>query len=182
MTPDDVRALARSVPERWSELEIVHRSDYVDVRATLRHGELDGTRLSDGRRIREVGAPPSSWTVRALEPYATYYLWSAMLDPYELGEGVTITDVRQDVLFGRPVVSFIAHAVAGYDPVCSCCPLVFSEVSQRLEHSDEWASEPGQLPDGVALSLDLGVGIVVSSRDRGGRLGHWFTNEIIAAG
>jgi hypothetical protein len=56
-----VRLLARSAPERWSELELVHRSDFLDVRATLRHGELDGTRLDDGRRIHELGAPPSSW-------------------------------------------------------------------------------------------------------------------------
>jgi hypothetical protein len=28
---------------------------------------------------------------------------------------------------------------------------------------------PGELPDGVELALDLGVGIVVSSQHRGGR-------------
>ncbi|MCK9824738.1 hypothetical protein NOCD_14730 [Nocardioides cavernae] len=55
MTPEDVRVLARSAPERWSELELVHRSDHVDVRATLRHGELHATRLGDGHRIHEVG-------------------------------------------------------------------------------------------------------------------------------
>lgn len=182
MSPEDVRRLARSAPERWSELELVHRSDYIDVRATLRHGELDGTRLEDGHRIHEVGAPPSSWSVRPLEPYATNYEWSAMLDPYELGDGVAVTDVRTEELFGRPVVTFVARAVYGYDPVCSCCPLVLSEVSQRLEHGDEWRAQPGELPDGVELALDLGVGIVVSSRHRGGRHEHWFTNEILRAG
>ena len=181
MTPEDVSLLARSAPERWSELELVHRSDYVDVRATLRHGELDATRLDNGHRFREVGAPPSSWSVRPLEPYATNYQWSAMLDPYELGQGVTISDVRSEELFGRPVVAFVAHAVPGYDPVCSCCPLVFSEVSERLEHGDGWRARTGELPDGVDIALDLGTGVVVSSRDRGGRLGHWFTNEIIRA-
>lgn len=104
-----------------------------------------------------------------------------MLDPYELTEGVTITDVRREVLFGRPVVAFVAHAVTGYAPVCSCCPLVFSEVSQRLEYGDDWRAQPGELPDGVDLALDLEVGIVVSSRDRGGRLGGGFTNEIVRA-
>lgn len=159
----------------------MHRSSYLDVRATLRHGELDGVRLSDGRRIQEYGAPPSSWSVRPLEPYATNYAWSAMLDPYELSDGVAISDVRTEELFGRPVVAFVAHAVPGYDPVCSCCPLVFSEVSQRLEHGDDWRAQPGELPDGVDLALDLGVGIVVHSRDRGGRAGNWFTNEILRA-
>jgi len=181
VTPEDVRRLASSAPERWTELEIVHRSDYVDVRATLRHGELDGVRLSDGARIHERGAPPSSWGVRPLEPYATNYQWSAMLDPHELTDGVVITEVRSAEVFGRPAVAFVAHAVPGYDPVCSCCPLVFSEVSQRLELGAGWTARPGELPDGVDLALDREVGIVVSSRDRGGRLGGWFTNEIVRA-
>ncbi len=181
MSPEDLRLLARSAPERWSELELVHRSNYLDFRVTLRHGELVGTRLDDGRRLHKVGAPPSSWSVRPLEPYATNYEWSAMLDPYELGDGVAVTDVRTEELFGRPVVAFAARAVPGYDPVCPCCPLVFSEVSQRLEHGDDWRSQPGELPDGVDLTLDLGVGIVVRSRHRGGRLGNWFTNEIVRA-
>lgn len=179
MTPEDVRLLARSAHERWSELELVHRSRHDAVRATLRHGELDATRLDDGRRIQELGAPPSSWSVRPLEPYATNYEWSAMLDPYELGHGVAISDVRIEELFGRPVVAFVARAESGYDPVCSCCPLVFSEVSQRLELGDDWRPEPGELPDGIDLALDLAVGIVVSSRHRGGRFGSWFTNEIV---
>jgi hypothetical protein len=179
VSPDDVRLLARSAPERWSELKLIHRSDCIDVRATLRHGELRGTRLDDGERIHELGAPPSSWSVRPLEPYATNYEWSAMLDPYELGDGVAISDVLAGELFGRPVVTFVARAVPGYDPVCSCCPLVLSDVSQRLEHGDDWRAQPGELPDGVDVALDLGVGIVVSSRHRGGRQGRWFTNEIV---
>lgn len=180
MTPEDVRLLASAVPEQWTELELVHRSSYLDFRVTLRHGELDGVRLSDGHRIHERGAPPSS-APRPLEPYATNYQWSAMLDPYELTAGVLITDVRRGELFDRPVVAFVARAVTGYDPVCSCCPLIFSEASQRLEHGEQWTAEPGELPDGVDLALDLEVGIVVSSRDRGGRLGGWFTNEILRA-
>ena len=178
MTPADVRLLARSAHERWSELEFVYRSDYVDVRAALRHGELDATRLDDGNRIHELGAPPSQWSVRPLGPYATNYQWSAMLDPYELGEGVTMSDVRSDELFGRSVVTFVARAVPGYEPVCSCCPLVFSEVSQRLEYGDDWRAQPGELPDGVDMALDLDIGIAVSNRHRGGLHGQWFTNEI----
>ena len=181
MTPADVRLLARSAHQRWSELELVHRSDYIDLRATLRHGEVDATRLDDGHRIHEVGAPPSGWSVRPLEPYATNYQWSAMLDPHELGGGVEMTDVRTEELFDRPVVAFVAHAVPGYEPVCSCCPLVLSEVSQRLEYGDDWRAQPGELPDGVDLALDLGTGIVVSHRHRGGRRGQWFTNEITRA-
>lgn len=181
MTPEDVRRLAVSVPGRWTELELVHRSNHVDVHATLRHGELDGVELGSGRAIRERGAPPSSWSVRPLEPYATNYEWSAMLDPYELAHGVSITDVRDDELFGRPVVSFVARAEPGYDPVCTCCPLVFSLVSEQLERGPDWSAQVGELPDGISVVLDLEVGIVVSSRDRGGRRAGWFTNEIVRA-
>jgi hypothetical protein len=181
VSPDDVRALARSAPERWQELEIVHRSSYLDVRATLRHGELTGVRMSDGRPVHEVGAPLSSWRVRPLEPYATNYQWSAMLDPFELAAGTALSEVRTVEVFGRPAVSFVAHAGPGYDPICSCCSLIFSEESQRLEHGDAWVAAPGEIPDGVELALDLAVGIVVSSRDRGGRLEGWFTNEILRA-
>ncbi|GGO76120.1 hypothetical protein [Nocardioides deserti] len=183
MTPEDVRRLAATAHERWTELELVHRSDYLDVHATLRHGELDAVVLDDGRRIREHEAPSSSWDVRPLEPYATNYLWSAMLDPHELTAGVEIGDVRRSDLFGRPVVVFTARAVDGYDPVCSCCPLVFSEVSERLEHGDDWTPPPlGVLPTHVELALDLEVGIVVSKHERGGhhRRG-WFTNELLRA-
>jgi hypothetical protein len=181
VTPDEVRELARSVPERWTELELVHRSDWMDVRATLRHGELDGVRLSDGHRIHERGAPPSSWAVRPLEPYATNYQWSAMLDPYELTSGVQIIDPQHEELFGRPVVAFTARAEPGYDPVCSCCALVFSDISQLLEHGDAWTTLPGKPPDRVELALDLEVGIVVSSRHLGGSHPTWFTNEILRA-
>lgn len=182
MTPDDVRRLAATAHERWTELELVHRSDYLDVHATLRHGELDAVVLADGRRIRERGAPPSSWDVRPLEPYATNYRWSAMLDPHELTEGVEMADVRRDALLGRPVVTFTARAVDGYDPLCSCCPLVFSSVSERLEHGDDWTPPPpGVLPTHVDLALDLEVGIVVSSHECGGRRGGWFTNELLRA-
>ncbi len=181
VTPDDVRRLTRSAPERWGELELVHRSEGDHLHVTLRHGELDGVRLPEGTPIHERGAPPSSWTVRPLEPYATNYQWSAMLDPYELTAGVQLDDVRLGELFGRPVVAFTARAVEGYDPVCSCCPLVRSEVSERLEQGDDWQPTPGQLPDAVELALDLEVGIVVSSRERGGEWNGWFTNEILRA-
>ncbi|MDN4162355.1 hypothetical protein [Nocardioides abyssi] len=180
MTPDDVRRLAATAHERWTELELVHRSPHDHVRATLRHGELDAVRLPEGERVRERGAPPSSWDVRPLEPYPTNYLWSAMLDPHELTEGVEITDVRRTELLGRPVVAFSARAVDGYDPVCSCCPLVFSEVSERLEHGDDRVPPPpGVLPTHTDLALDLEAGVVVSSHDRGGLRGGRFTNELL---
>ena len=181
MSPDDVRELSRDAHARWSSLELVHRSSDGDLHARLRHGELDAVRLPDGGRVRERGAPSSSFALRDVEPFPTNYLWSAMLDPHELTVGVSVSDVRRTELFGRPAVAFTARAEDAYDPICSCCPLVFSEVSERIEHGESWRAQPGELPDEVHLVLDLEIGIVVSSRDRGGRHAGWFTNEIVTA-
>ena len=182
MTPDDVRALARDVPPRWSSMDLVHRSPGPppEIRAHLEHGYLDAVE-ADGHRWCERGAPPSSFEQRDLEPFPTNYRWSAMLDPYELTVGVTLSEVRRGELFGRPTVEFVARAEPGYDPFCSCCPLVLSEISQRLEYGEDWQPGAFELPDGVDLALDLQIGIVVSSRDRGGRRQDWFTNEILAS-
>lgn len=181
MSPDDVRELARRAHASWTALEIVHRSGHEEIHAWLRHGEYDAVRLPRGGRIRDRGAPPSSFALRDVEPYPTNYRWSAMLDPHELTAGVDITEVRREKIFGRPAVTVTARAGVGYDPICSCCPLVFSEVSQRLEHGDSWRAPPGEVPESVELALDLKTGIVVSSRDRGSRLADWFTNEIVSA-
>ncbi|WP_299055841.1 hypothetical protein [uncultured Nocardioides sp.] len=178
MRPDDVRELARSAPYRWIELDLVHRSsggEHLEV--SLRHGVLTGRDVAHGRDLRDTQWPPSSF-FRLVEPYPTNYRWCAMLDPYELSRDVDLSEIAEGELFGRPVVSFVAHAEDGYDPICTCCPLVYSEASERHEQPDGWTPAPGQFPDGVELALDREVGIVVSSRDRGGRLGGWFTTEI----
>ncbi|MCH1868792.1 hypothetical protein [Nocardioides sp. CFH 31398] len=178
MTPDDVRELARSAPYRWTELDLVHRScggEHLEV--SLRHGVLTGRDVARGRDLHDTERPPSSF-FRPVEPYPTNYLWCAMLDPDELSHDVRLTEISEGELFGRPVVSFVAHAEDDYDPVCTCCPLVFSEASERHEQPDGWTPAPGELPDGVEITLDREAGIVVSSRDRGGRLESWFTTEI----
>jgi hypothetical protein len=181
MNAEDVRTLAGSVPERWESLHLRHRGTLGEIEAWLRHGELDGV-TGDGSTIRERGATPSSWTVRPLEPIWQSYLWAAMLDPYELTSGVTIDDVRRDEVAGRPAVAFRARALPGYDPICSCCPLVFSEVSQKLEFGTDWLPAEGEtVPEACDLALDLATGIVVSSRTVGGTDLIAFENEILAA-
>lgn len=178
-TADDVRALVRSAPRRWESLRLRHRSPLGEIDATLRHGELDG-RTGDGRSVHERGPTPTSWTVREIEPIWQSYLWAAMLDPYELGDHVAITDVREDRVAGRPVWRFRARAEEGYDPICSCCPLVLCEITERYERGDDWVPPPGTtLPAACDLAIDVDTGIVVSSRDVGGS--RWFETEILAA-
>jgi hypothetical protein len=178
MTPDDVRELARSAPYRWTELDLTYRdSGGEHLEVSLRHGVLEGRDVARGRDLRDTERPSSSF-FRPVEPFPTNYRWCAMLDPFELSEDVVLTEIGESELFGRSVVSFVAHAEDGYDPVCTCCPLVFSEASERHEQPDGWTPTPGELPDGVGIALDREVGIVVSLRDRGGRLDGWFTTQI----
>lgn len=160
MDADDVRALARTAPERWERLHFVHTGGPAGrVEAWLRHGEAE-VRDEAGRVHRLSGSTPTSWTVRDIEPIWQSYDWAAMLDPYELGEHVEIDRVRLTEVAGRPAVSFRAQAQEGYDPICSCCPLVPGEVAWRLEHGD--SREPERpLPEHVELTLDRLTGIVV---------------------
>ncbi len=180
--PDDVRVRVRSAPG-WESLHLVHRGTLLgEVEAWLRHGEVEVRRLSDGGTFRDTEAPGSSWTVRPLEPIYQSYLWAAMLDPYELGDGVAISDLRTDQHHGRPVWRFHARAEEGYEPICSCCPLIFSAITERYEYGEDWVPPAGvTLPEGVEIALDLGTGIVVSSCDVGGTRGGRFDNQILSA-
>jgi hypothetical protein len=109
-----------------------------------------------------------------------------MLDPYELGEHVDISHIRVEEFHDRPVWRFEARAEPGYDPICSCCPLVLSDVSQRLEY-DDWTPPDGVvMPESFEIALDAQTGIVVSSRPVGGGWHGkpwttWFENHILSA-
>jgi hypothetical protein len=181
MDAEALRELARAAPYRWTEPDLVHRSsggEHYEV--SLRHGVLEGRDVARSRDLDDSRRPSSSH-FRLVEPFPENYRWCAMLDPFELSHDVRLFEIAETEAFGRPAVAFVAHAEPGCDPICTCCPLVFSEASERHERPDGWTPTPGEFPDGVELALDLEVGIVVSSRDRGGRLGGWFTTEITRA-
>jgi len=175
---DDLRALLRDVPSRWQSLHLVH-TGIDDVEAWLRHGELE-VRRPDGTVHRESGSTPTSWPVRDIEPIWQSYTWAAMLDPYELTEHVDLSDVREVEVAGRPAVAFRAEAREGYEPICTCCPLVLSDVAWRLEHHDR--PVPPDLPTAADIAVDLVTGIVVSCERVGGaREGTGFRNRVLDA-
>lgn len=139
---------------------------HVDAGPTLRP---DG--LVDGR---------DSWDVDDDDLFYENYLWVAMLDPVELGNDTTLEQLRTDTIAGREVWRAVVRAEDGYYPRCSCCPLLWSEASDRLEH--ESCGEPfvpaDTYPDAYAVALDVGTGIVVQLEPIGAERETWFAVTI----
>ncbi|QIX27996.1 hypothetical protein ncot_16390 [Nocardioides sp. JQ2195] len=96
------------------------------------------------------------------DPMYVNYHWVAMLDPRELGDHTSITDLRADEHRGRPVWRARVKPVEGYDPTCGCCALLWSEISDRDEYDDDWPLDPNRVhPEAYAVALDVETGIVV---------------------
>ncbi|HKX67320.1 MAG TPA: hypothetical protein VJN29_08860, partial [Intrasporangium sp.] len=128
-----------------------------------------------------VAARPAGLEVDYDDPMWQSYVWVAMLDPVELATGTRLTELAATERRGRETWWARAEAIAGYEPRCSCCPLLWGEVSDRLEFGDEGVRPRGSYPDGWLVGLDRRTGVVVSSEPIGGDgtvLG--FTNEIHA--
>ncbi|MEQ7848302.1 hypothetical protein [Nocardioides kribbensis] len=188
-TPDRFRALARSGPWRWRTLEVRFvEGTAAPAEASLDRAR--GTLVvRDPRGIHHVAAAPHSapgrpWAVTpaldadglvASRPtHATAdrridyadamwqsYLWVAVLDPVELSSGVLLDDLRAGEVAGRSVWWARAVPVEGYDPTCSCCPLLWSRVSDRLEYGEERDLTGIDYPSAHDVALDLGTGAVV---------------------
>lgn len=180
MVDDDVRRLAAEASSRWSALHLTHRSEFQHVEAWLVHGEVRYRELPDGPERRSTDALLRA--DRAQEPIVGNYVWAAMLDPTELAIGVALTDVTERVVLGRPCVEFTARAGDGYDPTCSCCPLVLSEQAARLEYGDAWRERiTAPLPKTVRIALDMTTGVVVKVQHTGAHQDVYFENVIHSA-
>jgi len=196
-TADDVRALARSSPWLWTTLHFTHLDAEGETEAWLRRPGRLLVVGPDGREERVVEEPRGSTTwrwpqeveparrpdglvvTRPDDPVVEYgdpmyrnYQWVAMLDPVELSHGVEITGVRTGEHRGRPTWEARVRALEGYDPTCGCCPLVWSEVSDRLEYDDgsgRWEPPRGTAyPEAYDVALDVTTGVVVRSQAVGG--------------
>lgn len=129
------------------------------------------------------------------DPMWGNYRWVAMLDPVELSHGVEVSEVQARERFGRLTWTATVRALPesagdagdGYDPRCSCCPLLFGAVSQQLEFAGG-AHAPGEAeaagyPSAYWVSLDVETGIVVDVEPQDGdHPERAFTNEIHAVG
>jgi len=212
-TADDFRALARSSPWRWTTLHLRHRGNGptelhgAHVEAWL--ARPDGLRLvgPDGQPIRpstpgQGPRPTGPW--RPPEPayrpdglvaerpagveddglFWQDYRWLAMLDPAELSHDVAVDELRAEEVHGRPVWWASVRALPGYDPRCSCCPLVWCEVADRYEYGDDpaWVPPTERYPDHYDVALDVPTGVVVRCLPVGGTDAPWSENDILESG
>lgn len=135
------------------------------------------TRDAEGR----VVSRPDDWDIDYDGLYVENYYWTAMLDPVELADG-TWTDGRPLLETPRPAAlamtsldSTERHGretwwatvtpTSSYDPRCSCCPLLFGEVSQFWERQAGALQPPRDEPvyaTSYLVGLDRATGICVS--------------------
>lgn len=130
-----------------------------------------------------VAERPEDYHLEHGDPMWQDYAWTAMLDPDELSHDVEVDDLRTGEVRGRELWWARLRPVAGYEPRCGCCPLLWSEVSAAAEYGDE----PERLarfraegfPAAHDVALDLQTGVVVSLEPVGGGRDHsGFTLEI----
>lgn len=205
---DDFLALARSSPWRWTSLHLVRgeaearvrRPEGLRVRVGSRTERHDGWPYGssadeepvwptdvppelrpDGLVARRPDDPRIRWGDAMYQDYT----WVAMLDPVELSHGIEVLDVRRGERFGRPTWEARVRPSDDYDPTCSCCPLLWSEVSDRYEFEERpgtW-QPTATYPEAHEVALDAGTSVAVRVEDLGGdRSGVQLEVEILEVG
>ncbi|WP_166355350.1 hypothetical protein [Phytoactinopolyspora limicola] len=133
-----------------------------------------------------VARRPDDFTVVFDDPMYENYVWVAMLDPVELADGmepdgpvetgaeqpagVDILDLAETQRRGRPTLVATVRSARTYNPRCTCCALLFSDVTIALLR-EEGGPLPEPLPapaDAHRVMVDRTTGICVSLRDIGG--------------
>ncbi len=107
------------------------------------------------------------------DPMWRSYDWVAMLDPVELSVGTEVHELAETLRHGRTTWWARMVAVDGYEPRCSCCPLLWGEVSERLEAGAGGTTLAAsrsdvEYPASWLVGLDLATGVVVSCEPLGG--------------
>ena len=132
-----------------------------------------------------VARRPSMWgNVDYDDPMFQSYHWVAMLDPAELADGfdegrqqqggpVTMEQLREVDHYGRRAWEAVLRPTDGYDPRCSCCPLLHSLQSDRLDGEASGSGLCGhgsdfQYADAHRVRLDVGTGVCVLTEEIGG--------------
>lgn len=146
-----------------------------------RHGSLSAGVLltADGRHLPALPASPPApdldadglvttsrrpWDEGPEVPYWRDYRFVAVLDPYELSEGVDVVELSAVERAGRVQWEALLRPGEGYQPRCACCPLL------RTRETDAMEGLP-PLPayaDFHRVRLDLATGVCTGTREVGG--------------
>ena len=147
----------------------------------LRQGGLGSGAVltSDGRSVPRVPPPPpvpeldedglvvsgrQPWNDGPDVPMWQDYRFVAALDPYELADGVDVLELATVAHGGRPAWEALLRPTAGYEPRCSCCPLMRTRETDLMEGLEP---RPGYA-EAHRVRLDVGTGVCVSAREIGG--------------
>lgn len=146
--------------------------------------QVDGEpeRRADGLVARRPG--PDGDPYRFDDPMFQSYLWTAMLHPFELADGVDadgwwspsqtpiqVVDGPHEVQHhGRTAWEARIVTTPAYAARCSCCPLLDGEEAHRRGVSEGWAMPDDVVdrPSAWTVCLDRGTGVVVSLSEIGG--------------
>lgn len=149
-------------------------------------GASDATVELDAEGL--VRRRPDRWSYDADTAMVGNYYGVAMLDPLELadghdgGPGATIEDLHVVDHRGRETWEAILRPTPAYDPRCSCCSLLLSELIEDAGF-DLRGEDPGFVyPDGHRVRLDVETGVCVANEQlRGSRAGtgHDITIEAV---
>jgi len=135
------------------------------------------------RRDGLVKQRPDDLAIQYDDPMYGSFSWVAMLDPVELSHHVQATSLRIDTKDGRTVWRARLAAEEGYDPRCSCCPLLWSRWSDEAEHQAGGpAVRPShEYPPAYEVALDFQTGAVCEVSPVGPAAEQWwFEMEILA--
>ena len=177
LTDETFRELARSSPWRWRSVHLLRESGGPppdgEVEAWIRRPDRMRVAYDGGVHIvrhatDEVDAE------RGTDPMWQSYQWVAMLAPVELADGqdapgTVLANLRETQRRGRRTWWANAVPTEAYFPRCGCCPLLWSEISDRGEYGGEnpYLSTPDH-PTSYEVALDVETGICVALHAQGG--------------
>lgn len=97
-------------------------------------------------------------------PFWQDYRFVAVLDPYELSDGVDVLELAAVDHGGRPAWEALIRPTSAYEPRCVCCPLMRTRGTDMMAGLDPLPA----YADAYRVRLDVGTGICVRTREVGG--------------
>lgn len=104
------------------------------------------------------------WSEGPEVPMWQDYRFVAVLDPYELSDGVEVLELGAVEHGGRPTWEALLRPTSDYSPRCACCPLMRTRDTDLMEGLEPL---PGYA-DAHRIRLDVGTGVCVQAREDGG--------------